>query len=386
MDIKTIFLCLILTNVSMSFILLAYWKNQKTYSGFALWTIGASVISSAYASFALRGVIPDFISIFVASGLSLFSAVARTDALGKFTGESKQKFLYILGALGTIFLFVFTYLHNDIIIRLIVFSVFVVIILSFQMKMLLKHSKSNRTLSAIFFALNFIFIMTTIIRATDISFSAKPQEVFSANTVNIIFFFSLIIYDSMGSVIFVLMNSNRLTEELTAAQKLLEMLASTDHLTGLFNRRKFFEKANEEMERFRRSKTLLSAAYIDIDNFKSLNDKFGHAAGDEVLRKVTDIIKKGVRGIDTAGRIGGEEFCILFPATSVKDSVMVMERLRRDVADIEIIFAGKTIKTTISAGVTEAGEHDKTSDNLIMRADKLLLKAKQLGKNQITSD
>lgn len=386
MDIKTIFLCLILTNVSMSFILLAYWKNQKTYSGFALWTIGASVISSAYASFALRGVIPDFISIFVASGLSLFSAVARTDALGKFTGESKQKFLYILGALGTIFLFVFTYLHNDIIIRLIVFSVFVVIILSFQMKMLLKHSKSNRTLSAIFFALNFIFIMTTIIRATDISFSAKPQEVFSPNTVNIIFFFSLIIYDSMGSVIFVLMNSNRLTEELTAAQKLLEMLASTDHLTGLFNRRKFFEKANEEMERFRRSKTLLSAAYIDIDNFKSLNDKFGHAAGDEVLRKVTDIIKKGVRGIDTAGRIGGEEFCILFPATSVKDSVMVMERLRRDVADIEIIFAGKTIKTTISAGVTEAGEHDKTSDNLIMRADKLLLKAKQLGKNQITSD
>ncbi|HPW52595.1 MAG TPA: GGDEF domain-containing protein, partial [Spirochaetota bacterium] len=226
----------------------------------------------------------------------------------------------------------------------------------------------------------------TIVRAIYISFSAKPQEVFSANTVNIIFFFSLIIYDSMGSVIFVLMNSNRLTEELTAAQKLLEMLASTDHLTGLFNRRKFFEKANEEMERFRRSKTLLSAAYIDIDNFKSLNDKFGHAAGDEVLRKVTDIIKKGVRGIDTAGRIGGEEFCILFPATSVKDSVMVMERLRRDVADIEIIFAGKTIKTTISAGVTEAGEHDKTSDNLIMRADKLLLKAKQLGKNQITSD
>ena len=386
MDIKTIFLCLILINVSMSLILLTDWKNQKTYSGFALWTIGASVISSAYASFALRGVIPDFISIFVASGLSLFSAVARTDALGKFTGESKQKFLYILGALGTIFLFVFTYFHNDIIIRLIVFSVFVVIILSFQMKMILKHSKSNRTLSAIFFALNFIFIMTTIVRAIYISFSAKPQEVFSPNTANIIFFFSLIIYDSMGSVIFVLMNSNRLTEELTAAQKLLEMLASTDHLTGLFNRRKFFEKANEEMERFRRSKTLLSAAYIDIDNFKSLNDKFGHAAGDEVLRKVTDIIKKGVRGIDTAGRIGGEEFCILFPATSVKDSVMVMERLRRDVADIEIIFAGKTIKTTISAGVTEAGEHDKTSDNLIMRADKLLLKAKQLGKNQITSD
>lgn len=386
MDIKTIFLCLILTNVSMSFILLAYWKTQKTYSGFALWTIGASVISSAYASFALRGSIPDFISILAASGLTLFSAAARTDALGKFTGDSKQKFLYILASSGTAVIFFFTYFHPDIIIRLIIFSAFVVMILSFQMKMILRHYRSNRTLSVIFFALNTIFIAATIIRAVHITVSAQPLSVFSATIVNIIFFFSLIIYDSMGSVIFVLMNSSRLTEELTAAQKLLEMLASTDHLTGLSNRRKFFEKANEEMERFRRSRTSLSAAYIDIDNFKSLNDKFGHAAGDEVLRKVTDIIKKGIRGIDTAGRVGGEEFCMLFPATSKADSIMVMERLRRDVSDIEFIFAGQKIGTTISAGVTEAGEHDKTADNLIMRADKLLLKAKQLGKNQVTSD
>ncbi len=386
MDIKTIFLCLILINVSMSLILLAYWKNQKTYSGFALWTIGASVISSAYAFFALRGSIPDFISIFVASGLTLFSAAARTDALGKFTGESKQKILYLLAIAGTAAIFIFTYLYPDIFIRLIIFSAFVVIILIFQMKMILKHFRSNKTLSAIFLALNLVSITATVMRAIHITHSAQPQNVFADNTVNIIFFFNLIVYDSMSSVIFILMNSSRLTEELTAAQKLLEMLASTDHLTGLSNRRKFFEKANEEMERFRRSRTILSAAYIDIDNFKSLNDKFGHAAGDEVLRKVTDILKKGIRGIDTAGRVGGEEFCLLFPATSKEDSVMVMERLRRDVADIEFIFAGKTIKTSISAGVTEAGEHDKTADNLIMRADKLLLKAKQLGKNQVTSD
>ncbi|MBP7901498.1 MAG: diguanylate cyclase [Spirochaetes bacterium] len=386
MDIKTIFLCLILTNVSMSFILLAYWKTQKTYSGFALWTIGASVISSAYASFALRGSIPDFISIFIASGLMLFSAAARTDALGKFTGESKLKILYILAGAGTAGHFFFTYFHPDIIIRLALFSTFIVIILSFQMKMILKHYKSNRTLSVIFLTLNIVFIMATIVRAVQVTISGQPQNVFAGSIVNIIFFFSLIVYDSMGSVVFILMNSSRLTEELTAAHKLLEMLASTDYLTGLYNRRKFFEKALDEMERFIRSKTFLSAAYIDIDNFKSLNDKFGHAAGDEVLRKVTDVIKKGIRGIDSAGRIGGEEFCILFPATTKKDSVMVMERLRREVSDIEFYFAGKKTGITISAGVTEAGEHDKTADNLIMRADKLLLKAKQLGKNQVISD
>jgi len=254
------------------------------------------------------------------------------------------------------------------------------------MKMILKHYKSNRTLSVIFLTLNIVFIMATIVRAVQVTISGQPQNVFAGSIVNIIFFFSLIVYDSMGSVVFILMNSSRLTEELTAAHKLLEMLASTDYLTGLYNRRKFFEKALDEMERFIRSKTFLSAAYIDIDNFKSLNDKFGHAAGDEVLRKVTDVIKKGIRGIDSAGRIGGEEFCILFPATTKKDSVMVMERLRREVSDIEFYFAGKKTGITISAGVTEAGEHDKTADNLIMRADKLLLKAKQLGKNQVISD
>lgn len=383
MDIKTIFVCLLLSNVTMCFILLTYWKTQKTFSGFALWIFSVAFMSISYAFFALRGIIPDVLSIVIANSIALFSCSTRTDAFGRFAGKDRSILLYssvFICFLGHLF---FIFVYPDIIMRIVAISLSIIFTLSVQIELIALHYRSSRALGRILIVLNVIFIATTMIRSANWVIKSDPDLAFVDNSVNTIFFMSLIVYDSMGSIAFILMNSSRLNDELSTAHKLLEILASTDSLTGFFNRRKFFEKANNEIERYKRTKSVLSAAYIDIDGFKSINDRLGHAAGDSVLIRITDIIKRGIRGVDIAGRVGGEEFCIFFPSTNSKDSYMVMDRLRKEISETDHVFGGEIFSVTISAGISEVSEHDKSADEIISRADCLLLKAKKTGKNII---
>lgn len=161
-----------------------------------------------------------------------------------------------------------------------------------------------------------------------------------------------------------------------------EYAARTDELTGLSNRRDMLNQLAGEFSRYQRSGHHFSIALIDLDLFKTINDRFGHDAGDDVLRRFSDLIKNVIRQTDIAARWGGEEFLVLLPDTSLLQALTLAERLRAEVADTRFESGKSHIPVTISAGVCSIANAN-TLDDLLKQADINLYSAKEAGRNQI---
>src|ERR1700676_3040577 len=159
----------------------------------------------------------------------------------------------------------------------------------------------------------------------------------------------------------------------------VKQLAYLDGLTGIFNRRFFELRIMEEIERARRFNSGMAVIMVDIDQFKRLNDEFGHLLGDEVLRQVSSIFSQQLRKIDVVCRYGGEEFAILLSQTSQQHALGVAEKLRRMVDNWQ--FPGVPRSVTISAGVATCPDHGSTREELVKAADAGLYAAKQAGRN-----
>jgi diguanylate cyclase (GGDEF)-like protein/PAS domain S-box-containing protein len=163
----------------------------------------------------------------------------------------------------------------------------------------------------------------------------------------------------------------------------LEYQAHTDYLTGLANRRYFLEQALLELARARRYRSPMSIAMLDLDHFKSVNDTYGHEIGDRVLREFAEIARRTLREVDLMGRMGGEEFAILFPETNDTQAYEVAERLREAIAEHEIAMErGLPIHITVSIGLTTYIDSDANIDVLLSRADQALYKAKREDRNK----
>lgn len=160
--------------------------------------------------------------------------------------------------------------------------------------------------------------------------------------------------------------------------------ARTDELTGLPNRRRFFELAEREMERAQRYDEALAVVMLDLDHFKDVNDGHGHAAGDQVLRAVGDACRDVLRTNDIVGRLGGEEFAILLPATRLDGARQFAERLRQSIAACRIGLPGVELTLTATLGVAarELGE-TLCLDELLARADAALYRGKAAGRNRV---
>jgi diguanylate cyclase (GGDEF)-like protein len=161
----------------------------------------------------------------------------------------------------------------------------------------------------------------------------------------------------------------------------VKQLAYLDGLTGIFNRRFFELRIMEELERARRYGTGMAVIMADIDQFKRLNDEFGHLLGDEVLRQVSSLFHQQLRKIDVVCRYGGEEFAILLTQITTHQAIAIAEKLRRMVEKFQFPGVPRTI--TISAGVAAFPAHGKTRDEMIRAADSGLYAAKQQGRNRV---
>jgi diguanylate cyclase (GGDEF)-like protein len=163
----------------------------------------------------------------------------------------------------------------------------------------------------------------------------------------------------------------------------LYALANVDGLTGLYVRRYFDLRVTEEIERARRFGTSFALVMLDLDDFKRLNDTYGHLVGDRALREVAAVAQRQLRGVDLAARYGGEELAFLLPRTSLADAHAVAERIRAAIAAHD--FGGQTITASLGvAGWTEAGVEDP--ERLVERADAALYRAKAAGKNRVEID
>lgn len=164
----------------------------------------------------------------------------------------------------------------------------------------------------------------------------------------------------------------------------LEKQARTDFLTGLANRRHFLEVAERELARVQRFGTPLSLVMLDLDHFKGINDSYGHEAGDKVLQNLAKVCRNQCRELDVVGRLGGEEFAILFPETPAQAAAEVVDRLRLAIAHSAVELGdGKSLHYTASFGLTEFHADDSLVDMLLNRADRALYQAKHQGRNRV---
>jgi diguanylate cyclase (GGDEF)-like protein len=172
------------------------------------------------------------------------------------------------------------------------------------------------------------------------------------------------------------------TDLVEQADKLKE-LATVDGMTGLFNRRHFFSLAEIEWARYQRHWRPMSLLMVDIDQFKSINDQFGHDVGDHIIIRIADICREEKRKSDVVARFGGEEFLLLLPETDLEEAQSVAERLRRVVEMREFSIASRAITTTISIGVAQANQDMETLFDLIKMTDQALYAAKNGGRNRV---
>ena len=189
--------------------------------------------------------------------------------------------------------------------------------------------------------------------------------------------------DLVAWIAFDVTDSHRAFQVLQEQQHELEQLARTDGLTGVLNRRTFFEEAERELAWSQRTGQPQALLELDLDHFKQVNDDFGHAAGDAVLQQVGQILSNEVRSIDVLGRIGGEEFAIVSRGSNIHQGVALAERLRSSIAAMHVDYLDLTLTCTTSIGVTEIQPADQRPEDALRRADTALYQAKHRGRNRV---
>ncbi len=183
----------------------------------------------------------------------------------------------------------------------------------------------------------------------------------------------------LGTTAFLLMCSDRLRQQ-------WERAALTDHLTGLSNRRTLSDVGAERLAQAKRLKLSLSVALVDIDHFKSVNDRCGHAVGDLALQHVASTLRAVCRREDLVSRQGGEEFVVVFDRLDLEAALLAAERLREAIQTAPLTYPEGTLTLTASFGVAALTANDRHLDELIERADRSLYKAKQAGRNRVEAD
>lgn len=194
------------------------------------------------------------------------------------------------------------------------------------------------------------------------------------------------LFDANGAVRGTAGIATEITEQKRMEDALVK-LAYTDVLTGLPNRRCFFERLAQEFDRGRRYAHPLALLCFDLDHFKAINDLHGHAGGDMVLRNVAGIFLQTLRSTDMAGRLGGEEFAIFMPETGAVEAAEVSERLRCMISDAAMCApSGEPMQVTTSVGITCTRAEDTHHEMVLARADAALYKAKSEGRNRVCLD
>ena len=172
-------------------------------------------------------------------------------------------------------------------------------------------------------------------------------------------------------------------EQATRRSKELESRLNRDPLTNAFNRRAYDQKINDEMERFLRYNTVFSLLMLDADHFKAINDNYGHAVGDKCLQEIIKRTGPLLRKNDMLARYGGEEFVIVMPETSGKGAEQVAEKIRQTIEKIEFIYRQETVRVTVSIGVSQVKQEDRSHKELFDRVDTAVYQAKEEGRNRV---
>ncbi len=314
--------------------------------------------------------LPGFLTIILSNTLLLAGTGLFYIALSQFTGIPYNK-AFVIGVIATVlfFLVYFTYWQDDIGRRIIAHSLGSVAIAAIVINQLWRIQKTTLRFSAILMLVSFLFHGTFLILRTVSIVLNPPADPFSLSPVQsatYLLSFALSFFWSMG---FILMVSQRLRNDLME-------VATIDVLTRIPNRRATQAFLEKELSRAQRNQSEFSVLLIDIDNFKQVNDRWGHSVGDDVLVKTAGIFQSMVRKQDWVGRWGGEEFLMILPGSPDCDAESLAERVRSEIASSEYSFGVESFGITVSIGIACAKPSDQI-DEILKKADQALYRAKR---------
>ncbi|ADK84537.1 diguanylate cyclase [Desulfarculus baarsii DSM 2075] len=386
-DIKTLLLAITVVDFFLAAAMIMFWKVRKTYPGFGLCAASALTIAVTYLLFTIRGLgAPPTLGVVLPNVLVVLTSVLRLEGTKLFLGWSsvKRLNLWLWPVLAVAYFCFFTHVQNDILARTAGSNIFMICI-ALRLTWLMATKPSGQGKGPYYLAA-LVFLALALMLIIRLSYMFMDRQVaqqqFIMGVFNAIVLIVAVLVELSWAWIFLVMNSQRLEQEITSAQEKLILLAASDPLTGLVNRRRFLEMGQAELERSLRYGRPLAVLVMDVDHFKRVNDSFGHATGDLVLRQTAQACLAVLREPDVLGRLGGDEFAALLPETTLEGALALAERLRQAVGGLRLDYRGQAVRTSLSIGVA-AMKPDDTPHGLIERADAALYKAKHQGRDQV---
>ncbi len=382
LDVRTI-ICLIalsslMTGLAM-FLVAGSFPEQV--QGIRRWAWACLVHSLGWSLIALRGAIPDALSIVAANTLIAAATIANFQALLdflhlRFSPRPFYAFLLVMAAA----LAFWTFEAPNMSARIVLMSGISAIFLGLCGTRLLfprgriewPEGLTQRTMILGFWGCS----LAAAVRTWHTLTQAPSQNLFDFNWVEGLFYGGIFIQILMLTFGFLLMCNEQIIGE-------WKRLATIDLLTGIWNRAAIEKSGNHTFEQAKRSGAPLSILLGDIDYFKSINDTLGHEGGDRALQLVVNTLQRFLRGGDIMGRFGGEEFLFIAPDTAAPDAMQLAERLRLAVSQTPLENTGGAMSLTVSFGVAQLGDADENLSALIRRADAALYRAKAEGRNRV---
>ncbi len=387
LDVRTLSFVLTIIAALIAGVMAFVWRTQQTYPGFGYWALGNFAASIGFFLLGLRGYGPDLLTIVLANVLITACMAIAYEGTRRFIGLNNRFYLTLtLLALETMAIVYFTFVSPNLTNRIISASVligFFCVMSGYAFS--IPHNLGSAAIYRIASGTHWIMAVILFMRAALTAFVPEPADLYSPQWIQSASFMLFIVFAIFWGFVYIVINGERMEKELRSAESKLQRLANTDGLTGLLNKRRFCELVSEEVIRSRRYGEPLSLIIFDLDRFKEINDRHGHAAGDKVLADVAAACKRRMRSNDILGRLGGEEFGIALPHTELDGAAKLAEEVRSIIENIFIDFMGEPIQLTASFGVALLRKND-TYSTVIRRADGLLYDAKYNGRNSVISE
>lgn len=373
LDIPTLFVSYVICSITMVLLLMVSYRRERPGS-VALWMLWLAFKAVGLILYALRGQVSPWLSIVVAN---IFITGALSCALGAMQTFFQRPLRPALMAAPVVLSVCITVLGLDApLVRIQSINVLIAV-QSAMVALAVMRGRPAGDLTSLFVSVPFA-VNAAAIAARSVSIAMEPEyHLLTSNAPQTATFLLLLVTQIASSFGFVLMHRER-------AENDIKNLALHDALTGCLNRRSYELIVQKELARTNRGGAVLSLLLMDIDRFKQVNDTYGHAAGDTVLRDLVRRTERTLRSQDFIFRYGGEEFCILLPRTGYHESMAIAERIRQTIAAGQVLHEGTAIRYTVSIGVTkttDSGLEQRT--RLFRQADQAMYAAKQDGRNRV---
>ena len=379
LDPRTLIVASLLTAGLMGAVSLAFAGMRGASRVIGRWGGAMLLLGTGLLGLALRQLIPDWLSIALANTLIVAALVLAVRSLRRFLDDAPRDLLgWGLTAALFVYLLVFAVAIPSITARSVAIAAAIAIIMVRAALLLHRRAPESSRLSCRFTEIIFwAAAATAIVRAVS-TLVADTQDLLQPNVLNAATFLAyagFIMVSTLG-IMWI---------EIETLQAELVYSAHYDSLTGIYNRGTFLTEFEREVSRSGRGGAAFSLAIFDLDRFKQLNDRYGHPAGDQVLKAFADVLRSSIRKHDTVGRYGGEEFALLMPQTGMDTAVRVAERIRRALETRGVSVEVGRIDVTVSGGVATFGIDGDDWDALLSAADTALYEAKRAGRNRIAT-